>query len=58
MNLDREAIKAIKQQIIEQFPDDDIREHEIVFQPNGEIVIDRRATHPWATPVLVGRWRS
>lgn len=48
---------AIKQKVIAAFPDDNIREDEIVLAANGDIIIDRRKTVSWADPIVVGRWR-
>lgn len=49
---------AIKQQVMDAFAEDQVRADEIELADNGEIVIDRRATYPWAQPVVVGRWRA
>ncbi|WP_165975232.1 hypothetical protein [Actinomadura rubrisoli] len=49
---------AIKQQVIASFADDNIREDEIILDPDGNIIIDRRKTVSWAQPVVVGRWKS
>ncbi|WP_433474967.1 hypothetical protein ACQPZP_40870 [Spirillospora sp. CA-142024] len=50
--------KQIKAQVAEHFASDNIREDEIVLKPNGDIVIDRRKTLPWAQPLVVGRWKN
>ncbi|TDC41111.1 hypothetical protein E1281_37690 [Actinomadura sp. KC345] len=50
--------RQIKAQVAEHFPDDNVREDEIVLKPNGDIVIDRRKTAAWAKPLVVGRWKN
>lgn len=50
--------QAIKQKVIDKFPDDDLRADEIVLDPGGDIVIDRRKALPWAEPIVVGRWKG
>ncbi|WP_026415426.1 hypothetical protein [Actinomadura oligospora] len=49
--------RQIKALVAETFAADNIREDEIVLQPNGDIVIDRRKTISWAKPHVVGRWK-
>jgi hypothetical protein len=49
---------TIKQKVISKFPDDDLRADEIVLDPGGDIIIDRRKTKPWAEPIVVGRWKG
>lgn len=55
--LSRETVKAIKQQIVADFADDKVGENEIFLKPNGDIVIDRRRTHPGTKPFVVARWK-
>lgn len=48
---------TIEAQVIAEFPDDDLQEDEITLAPNGDIIVDRRRRHSWATPLVVGRWK-
>lgn len=48
----------IKKYVAAQFAEDKVREDEVFLEDNGDIVIDRRKTKPWAKPMTVGRWKK
>ncbi|MFF3442103.1 hypothetical protein [Streptosporangium sp. NPDC002721] len=50
------AIQKIKNKVCADFASDGIRPDEVVLKDNGEIVIDRRKTHPQAVPLVIGTW--
>ncbi|MEV6985010.1 hypothetical protein AB0M95_27645 [Sphaerisporangium sp. NPDC051017] len=47
------AIKKIKNKICAEFG---VTSDEVILKDNHDIVIDRRATMPWAKPMVVGKW--
>ena len=50
------AIRRIKDKVCADFADDNIRPEEVVLKSNGDLVIDRRSSKPWAKPITIGRW--
>lgn len=56
MDQDEAAKQRIREQVARDFAKDNLTPDEVVLTDDGEIVIDRRKTKPWATPFAVGTW--
>ncbi|GAA3143220.1 hypothetical protein GCM10010466_37750 [Planomonospora alba] len=56
MDKNQVAKQKIREQVAQEFAADGVRPDEVVLKDNGDIVIDRRKTKSWATPVIVGKW--
>lgn len=49
--------QQIRQKVADDLASDNVQPDEVVVRDDGEIVLDRRQTIPWAKPFAIGRWK-
>ncbi|WP_182881656.1 hypothetical protein [Microbispora sp. H10949] len=56
-NLSEGHKQQIRQKVADDLAGDGVHPDEVDVRDDGEIVLDRRKTIPWAKPVAIGRWK-